>query len=747
MSLPTITLRTGSSTSSIASKKRRKKAKVKKHVSSSESEAKSDEESVEESAEASEDAANDAASEVASNESSSSEDDAEIMKRFMARKREMMARRSKVSPKRIARKNAGPKAPAKSKPKAKTRAVARTASRTTTKPKSRIVRRKLAKGHDTDDTNDSLDDSVDTVDTRHKIMRQRIIDVKGESIDWNDSDDDSMSGSADNPYDTDDDSEWNPSGSMISEDVLDIPTLDSYSTDDGDDGDDGDYDEGTDISSDMWDRRTKADIRECQRSEINRIKRIHDRHKKHGSKSTKDVKSKKSDKTAKSVKSAKLDNDSDIEKRKQEYIAHIDNVMDQIISMPNGSEISVKADPSYDKFVTIKRNNRFGTYIFSGTHSKNLLRIFMMRTADDPEHGYTRIVQLLDNTHGRGFRRFLPINNWKQFWVSYKGEPIKFRALYELILSDRPCKPYLDIEWEADRRDVIEHGSVKNMDLSDFTDKLITDIIKVFTERYNIEIDDQNVMITSSHSDIKVSFHVVVDCVVDGQTVAYRTNLRTEEHSAWDLCYALIKMDDNYYDKLDESVYTTDREFRTVYSNKDSQFRPVAPYHPEYIELTEASRIEDSTSNCMRYIVTYAKNDEYKLIDVPKEKHNRYSKHRNKSSYSSTTSSGSFNTGYDDILRFIPQMYDDEEINEIIKLLRPIHPTAIFSNSTGCNKWRFTYTDRAEPCYTGNIHGSNGFYVYKNEDTGRLYMQCMSDRCKGSYTLKPGRTSIKKRIV
>lgn len=718
MSLPSITLRTGSSASNSASKNGSKNnhrtTKTKKAMH---------------------------------NDSDSESGKESDVRTFAEMKKELVVKRPGIGSKaniRTGNKKGfclkGPKC--SKRPRHPERPLAGAAPTGTTVPK-RARRVKVKSKQIILDTNDDSDSSDTSNDTRHCIMRQRIIDVRGESIDWGYSGSESNDGAGDgdnagNNYPSDQSTQDYDPFDNKSEESIEVLRNDDTEYDANDEYDTSDtgYTDDTDDTDD-------TDVHESHLSEIHRRDRM-----------KKSKKARSSGSKSPKYELADLDDrdiDSELKERARDYITHINGVLDEIMEMSPGSEIKVKADPSYDTYVTIKRNNRFDTYIFSGSHCKNLLRMFISRTADDPDRGYTRIVQLLDNN---GFRRFLPINNWKKFWVSYKSDPIKFRALYELILSDRPCKPYLDIEWEPDREDIMEYGSVKNMDLTYFTDKLILDIIEIFSERYEIVLDDSHIMITCSHSDFKVSFHVVVDRVIDGNTLVFRTNLRTQEHSAWDFCYALIRKDDNYFGKIDESVYTTDREFRTVYSNKDMQFRPVAPYHPKMIRLSEKSRIEETTSDCMRYIVTYAKNDEYTFIEVPDEGHNKYSKYREKSSYSSSyvststsTSSGSFNTGYDDIMRFIPQIHDSEEINDILKRLRPIHPTAEFTNSTARNRWRFTYRDRNEPCYTGNTHKSNGFYVFNCEDTGRLYMKCMSERCDGTYTLKRGSNCIKRRIV
>ena len=75
-------------------------------------------------------------------------------------------------------------------------------------------------------------------------------------------------------------------------------------------------------------------------------------------------------------------------------------------------------------------------------------------------------------------------------------------------------------------------------------------------------------MITTSHTDTKTSFHIIIDKLINNKQLMFETNIKGKENSAWDLCNELIKLNKDYENKIDTSVYTTDREFRTIYSNK-----------------------------------------------------------------------------------------------------------------------------------------------------------------------------------
>lgn len=410
----------------------------------------------------------------------------------------------------------------------------------------------------------------------------------------------------------------------------------------------------------------------------------------------------------------------EMKKNRDRYIKYMDNVVEQIKEMKWGEVINIESLP-YEKDTPLHMRKKFSvtkiirynTYLFNGHGSKNALRYFMNKTKTDPEHSYTKIVQLLNN---KSFRRFIPLRCWEEFWEAYKDEPIRSRHLFELIRSDQPCKPYLDIEWEMkDGKDA------RKQDYTDFIEKLQNDLIDIFSTRYDIEIDTDNIMISSSHSASKVSFHIVINKIINGKTVTYRTNRKCHPESAWDLWVALIETDSMYDDVLDGAVYTTDREFRTIYSNKTSEFRPIVPYGKKNEKVKEDDIIKMKMTECLKYIVTYAKDDSYYHIKTPEVSQKYLVANRR----------------YIDSETFIPHVYSDKKINRLMELIKPYHRTAEYTGLSNCGTgWRFTYTDRSEPCYTGNYHESNGFYVFENEKKGIIYMKCMSENCKGTQVLE-----------
>lgn len=353
----------------------------------------------------------------------------------------------------------------------------------------------------------------------------------------------------------------------------------------------------------------------------------------------------------------------------------------------------------------IKKNIRFDSYIFRGRGCKNILRYYIDKHRSDISQMYGGFVQILDDA---GHRQFILMRSWDDLWDRYKDELLLHRKLFEVILSDRPCKPYLDIEWVCNSK-----RSIKSIE-NDFVKKITNDLKRIFNQRYGIEIEDHHLMITTSHKisrSTKLSFHLVIDCNDNGQHIVYRTNRKGYNDSAWDLCVALIESDPKYYEKkIDQSVYTLDREFRTIYSNKHNEYRPFIPLGLN--QPNKSMPLRKVKCFCLSYLITsYGTN--LKFITTPIININYYKKPIN--------------------VQWEPCFYSDKKVMEYIDLLKPVHPSAYFTGESN-GKYRFSYHNKDELCYTGNHHDSNGFYVSENDQV--ISMKCLSSNCKKKYILK-----------
>jgi hypothetical protein len=404
---------------------------------------------------------------------------------------------------------------------------------------------------------------------------------------------------------------------------------------------------------------------------------------------------------------------------------HMNSIIEEIKKMQWGEKIHVSNDQDAtlhlgisQKKCTITKVIRYRSYIFCGNGSKNISKYFMDKTKNDEKYGFKKIVQIMSD---KGVRRFIPIRNWEELWKCYLDEPICYRYLFELIRSDQPCKPYLDIEWIEKIKDPRETNYSK------FISKLSHDIIHIFKTRYKIKISKKSIMVSTSHSSKKVSFHIVINSVIDGNTVAFRTNKKNCSDSAWDLYIALIEYDKSYESTLDGAVYTTDREFRMLYSNKKTEFRPFVPYGKRIKKKEKKTIVPLDTEQCLKYIVTYSPNDMYHYISTPDVDLEEYAGYN-----------------YLDTHTNVPKICTNKKLLYVLSLVQTVHPTAEYTGMNGTNEgWRFSYRDKTEACYTGNYHESNGFYAFEDTKTKTIYMKCMSSQCKGRKILGNVETRVK----
>lgn len=367
-------------------------------------------------------------------------------------------------------------------------------------------------------------------------------------------------------------------------------------------------------------------------------------------------------------------------------------------------------------FEHVQKSSRFDTYVFKGSNSKNKMKQFM---SDFPDNKIA--VQINDV---KGFRQFIAFPNWDICWIKYLHTAWNKRYLYELILSDKPCKPYLDIEW-IKTSDVINEY--------DFMLQLIFDIIHIFNSRYNLVITENNFFVTEAHNDTKFSFHLVI---TTNKQLLFKTNKKKENNSAWDLFIALIELNDSYKNKIDGSVYSLDREFRTIYSTKFDQNRLFIPITIDEIKnkkrISNVRKTSDFISNYYDYLITHSyDNIPIEFINTPFFVHplltpnNKYMIVTKKDTGTKTICPKN---------NYTQKEPESEIIDRLIELALTIHPTAIYTGRSG-DGFRFSYSDKNEPCYTGKTHNSNGFALFIKPNTGFVYMFCFSVRCGFLYKL------------
>ena len=282
------------------------------------------------------------------------------------------------------------------------------------------------------------------------------------------------------------------------------------------------------------------------------------------------------------------------------------DIIEKMNKLDEGGKVVVYGDRKVRAFCNIIKDKEFN-YVFKGPGSKNVMKQIVNY---NPSFENNIITQILDSDFNR---RFITFESWDKCFDAHKDKNFQDRHIYEIIRNDRPCKPYLDIEWPIDN---LKNEKEK---IDQFIEILKRDIVEIFQKRYNLKIKDDDIYILKAHSDKKVSFHVIINAIIKGKLMVFENNLRFQKGSAWDLCYALLnKNKDFYYKKVDELVYTSDREFRTIYSNKTNENRVFIP-----INQCEDDPI---VPNWKKFIITCFDEDECSEIKTPRIYNNQRKK-------------------------------------------------------------------------------------------------------------------------
>lgn len=402
---------------------------------------------------------------------------------------------------------------------------------------------------------------------------------------------------------------------------------------------------------------------------------------------------------------------------------YIKNIIEKIKKIKDNETIIVYLDPNniiYNNKCSITYKKDILSFIFCGKGSKKLSIVFVKETKNDPKYSYNTIIQIFNKNL---YRQYIPIKSIKKIWNKFSDRLIKDRYINEVIISESPCKPYLDIEWKIEK---LTNKEIKKSD--NFINNIKDDIISIFYDKYKIKINEKNIMIMSSHSEKKISFHIIINKRSKSGTIVFNTNIKKCKNSAWSLWFFLTKKNDKYKNTIDESVYSKDREFRTLYSNKNHEFRPLVPYKTN---INRNDIIQLKLFQCMKYMITYFKNNKCKIININDNIFKNEDIFKNKDIFKNeNTQNINYLKKHTDNNKYINNKYiSDKKIQYILNLAKKVHQTAFYTGNHYNEKgWRFSYHNKNELCYTGNKHKSNGFYVFEEKEY--IYMKCMSGRCK-----------------
>ena len=150
---------------------------------------------------------------------------------------------------------------------------------------------------------------------------------------------------------------------------------------------------------------------------------------------------------------------------------------------------------------------------------------------------------------------FTVFDNYEEFYKYQLNHKIENRCFFETILGERPQKIYFDVDIEIKDNIFINHEDVKS--------DLIKSILLTMQE-FSVNLDiDKDIIVCTSHSDKKKSYHVIID------------NYKVPDNSYNNTICKLVmqKMQLINLQYIDNNIYTSIRQFRLLGSQKKNTGR------------------------------------------------------------------------------------------------------------------------------------------------------------------------------
>ncbi|GAQ78155.1 hypothetical protein KFL_000090020 [Klebsormidium nitens] len=299
--------------------------------------------------------------------------------------------------------------------------------------------------------------------------------------------------------------------------------------------------------------------------------------------------------------------------------------------------------------------------------------------------------------HSVEIRRLCPSREFG----SYPGWPTAYpfqegqQHLEEAIKAGCACKPYLDLERDGG----LPEGVTLEMVIEAFE-------AAIFQEDYNIELPSEsfNWLLCDYGPGGKFSLHLVVSTHFPQFVFLSNLAAPADHQGAGHLARELPRrLPPQYTELIDQSVYTRNRGIRLPYCSK-----PATP-RSRLIPLDESKPYADA---CITWL-----DEHVQIIQVPTSLPDAVAEPRRPRTWpehfryqNATTASA----------------YTAQRCTELVQTL---HPTAYRRGSVSASSLNFSWHDRSEPCYSGNVHeGSRDILVIADPKRNAVFAKCDSAR-------------------
>lgn len=180
---------------------------------------------------------------------------------------------------------------------------------------------------------------------------------------------------------------------------------------------------------------------------------------------------------------------------------------------------------------------------FSGVGGKARMREYVQLHYPDRQ-----AVEIVVQDPETGYRSFLPFHDWPEAWEALQALDGHRRHANEVVQLTQPCKPYLDVDCA---------GEPNGIAGDDIVPALVRGILHVFEQDYRRPIAPEDIVVTRSPNQAKLSWHIVVS--THQPQLVFRCNHRSEPHGAYQLARRLSELEPAAGAYIDLAVYSKDR--------------------------------------------------------------------------------------------------------------------------------------------------------------------------------------------
>jgi P4 family phage/plasmid primase-like protien len=281
------------------------------------------------------------------------------------------------------------------------------------------------------------------------------------------------------------------------------------------------------------------------------------------------------------------------------------------------------------------------------------------------------------------YKQYGSLETWGLAWEKLKELPVNENVFHELMMPDRKVKPYLDVEWIAEKFPHLMPDKVL-LDLKEM-------IIEIFKNEWNAVVSYRDIYVASCHRKVTAGFKNSFRIIISTHPSYVFNNTNCASY----LAKRIKKLCVGRFDEeiIDGGVYHKLQNMRLIGHCKAG----------EYIPMMKTNSADDDKE----FIITNV-DPEFLVLETPEQKDNKYTSIKN-------------TEGID---------FDNPEIVKyVMDKIRSVHPSSTIERIDANKFIQLNYTDRTEPCFCrdGVTHDRIGFFCFIQK--GQIYIGCHSGNC------------------